>query len=583
MIMDGIGLRAVSLELDAALAGGRVDRISQPERDQLILSIRTHGATRRLLLSASADHCRAHLTEATWKNPEKAPMLCMLLRKLLTGARVRSVAQQGLERILTLTLENTDELGRPAEYTLVTEIMGRHSNIILVSGDGAILESVKHVSPGMSRVRQVLPGLPYAPPPAQDKLNPLTMDSAALTSLLKTHAGGALDRFLTARLSGISQATAKDLIEGGLGTRAPSALSPEQIDAFAAYLAEFFGEAARGNFTPTLILGMDGKPAAFAPYYPSFLPRELLLKQPDMSRLLDVFYLERDLKDRISQKAQALTQALHVRLERSRGRLALHSEMLADPEKGEAYRLYGELLTASLHTLKKGMRVARVPDYYGGDGAMLDIPLDERLSPAANAQRYYRLYAKHKSALDNAREQEGIARAEIEYYETQLFNISQCTDAAEIDEIRRELELAGVLRGPSSKKRRLPPPTQPLAFLSSDGLEIRVGKNGSQNDALTLKWAQPHDIWLHAKDMPGSHVVLRTDGRDVPDRALLEAATLAALHSAGKNATTVPVDYTLKKYVKKPSGAKPGMVIYTHQKTLYIPPDADVVKGVRTV
>jgi len=559
VIMDGIGLRAVSLELDAALAGGRVDRISQPERDQLILSIRTHGATRRLLLSASADHCRAHLTEATWKNPEKAPMLCMLLRKLLTGARVRSVAQQGLERILTLTLENTDELGRPAEYTLVTEIMGRHSNIILVSGDGAILESVKHVSPGMSRVRQVLPGLPYAPPPAQ---------GAALTGLLKTHAGGALDRFLTARLSGISQATAKDLIEGGLGTRAPSALSPEQIDAFAAYLAEFFGEAARGNFTPTLILGMDGKPAAFAPYYPSFLPRELLLKQPDMSRLLDVFYLERDLKDRISQKAQALTQALHVRLERSRGRLALHSEMLADPEKGEAYRLYGELLTASLHTLKKGMRVARVPDYYGGDGAMLDIPLDERLSPAANAQRYYRLYAKHKSALDNAREQEGIARAEIEYYETQLFNISQCTDAAEIDEIRRELELAGVLRGPSSKKRRLPPPTQPLAFLSSDGLEIRVGKNGSQNDALTLKWAQPHDIWLHAKDMPGSHVVLRTDGRDVPDRALLEAATLAALHSAGKNATTVPVDYTLKKYVKKPSGAKPGMVIYTHQKRM---------------
>ena len=583
--MDGIALRAVVCELHDALAGGRVDRVHQPEPDLLVLHIRNAGGNFRLLLSGSANNCRLHLTEAEWKNPPQAPMLCMLLRKHLVGTRVTGVLQDGLERIARIGFEGTDELGRSVAYTLVAEIMGRHSNVMLVGSDGRIVESVKHVPPGLSRVRQVLPGLMYTPPPAQDKLDPLKMDARDFTLLLASRTGGAPDRYLSSRLTGVSQNTAADIVQAALPSpAATTALSSDRIRALASALTDFFEQVRAGAFSPTLILDADGAPAGFAPYRPAGLPEQMLSPQPSMSRALESYYLGRERKARIGQKAQALVQAVSIRLERSRSRFALHEGLLAAPDKGERYRRYGELLTANLHALKKGGAAARVPDYHSPDGEMVDIELDARLSPAENAQRYFRLYAKHKSALENAKEQAAVAKDEIAYYEGLLFQIGECTEPEELGEIRAELEGAGVLRAPASKKKKKAvAASQPLRFISSDGFEMRVGRNNAQNDELTLHWACSGDVWLHAKDIPGSHVVVRTDGRDVPDQTLLEAATLAALHCAAKNAPAVPVDHTLKKYVKKPGKAVPGMVIYTHQKTLFVRPDREAVKGVKPV
>jgi predicted ribosome quality control (RQC) complex YloA/Tae2 family protein len=585
LIMDGIAMRAVLCELRDALSGGRVDRIHQPEPDLLVLHIRNGGISHRLLLSASANNCRLHLTQAEWKNPLQAPKLCMLLRKRLIGARLAGVEQDGLERIARIRFEGTDELGRPVSHTLVTEIMGRHSNVILVGSDGRIVDSVKRVPPGMSRVRQVLPGLAYAPPPAQDKLDPLSMDARDFTLLLASRAGGALDRYLSSRLTGVSRQTAADIVQPALPSPAAvTSLSSDQIRALAAALAGFFQKVRSCDFSPTLISDAGGVPAGFAPYRPAGLPDELLSTQPCMSRALELYYLGRERKARIGQKAQALVSAVNVRLERSRSRLALHEELLAQPNKGERYRRYGELLTANLDTIKKGERIARVTDYHSPEQEKVDIELDERLSPARNAQRYFRLYAKHKSALDNAIKQAAAAKDEIAYYEGLLFQIGECTETEELEEIRSELENAGVLRAPTSgKKKKAAAKSKPLRFTSSDGFEMRAGRNNAQNDELTLRWARPGDVWLHAKDIPGSHVVIRTGGIDVPESTLLEAATLAALHSAAKNAAAVPVDHTLKKYVKKPGKAAPGMVIYTHQKTFIVRPDPKALKGVTPI
>lgn len=583
--MDGISLYATVCELQKALVGGRVDKINQPEKDQLIIQIRNENQNYRLLLSASANHCRIHLTDASWSNPTQAPMLCMLFRKLLVGTRLTDIFQHDLERIVSIKMEGTDELGLPASYTLFVEIMGRHSNIILTDDNQKIIDSVKHVPYSVSRVRQILPGLTYSEPPAQDKLNPLHMDSSNFVSLLSNYKSGALDRFLCDNLSGISRYTAQLLVYDGLqGKTHANSLDYESSTSFANYLNAFFNNIANQAITPCLYLNHQQKVTGFAPYKIESIPSALVLIEQSMSNLLEKHYLENDKKDRIEQKAQSLLQALTNRLDRSRSRYSLHQNILSHPEKGEEYRLLGELLTANLYLVKQGMKTIAVTNYYSDDGQILNITLDPRLSPSDNAQHYYKLYSKHKESLLHAKEQSAIAKSEIEYFESQLYNISKCTTVSELDEIRLELENAGILSSSTKKRKKQNIKlSKPLSFLSSDGFEMRVGKNNMQNDTLTMKWANSADVWLHAKDMPGSHVIIRTHGENIPDQTLLEAATLAAINSSGSSATSVPIDYTLKKYVKKPVSAKPGMVIYTHQKTLIIHPDEKVLSKVKSI
>lgn len=565
MPMDGLMLSFLTQELKQRLEGGRVDKAAQPERDEVNLSIRNHGENMRLLLSASAGCARVHLTKARRANPLEPPMLCMLLRKHIVGGRVREIRQIDADRILEIEFEHVDELGDSEKKTLVCEFMGRHSNLILVGADGRILESARRVSEHMSSVREVLPGLFYERPPKHNKV-PFDAPEEEIAAALQG-ANGPLHKAISSSVSGLSVQTAREIAFRAVGATDAHTQELNMEDASRA-VARAIGEICR-EWAPQLLF--DGETPVDVTAFPFQSLQHLSSRAyPTLSEAMDAFYEARDRQDRIQQKSSALHRVLKNNIERCEKKLALQREALLGSERMEEYRLKGELLTASLRLVKKGQKSVLLPNYYEEGTPMIEIPLEEKLTPNQNAQRYFKLYQKARSAKILAKEQMEKTQEELDYLEGQMDNLGKCREEAELFEIRQELEKYGYVRKNHNRRQiKALEPSRPMRFSAPDGSIVLVGKNNLQNDKLTFT-ANPQDWWLHAKDMPGSHVILANP--QAGEEEILFAARLAARYSKGSASTRVPVDLTRRRYVKKPSGAKPGFVIYTNQRTLFVSP-----------
>ena len=576
MPLDGLTLGFAVRELNAKLLGGRIDRIAQPERDTVILTIRAGSANHRLLLCASPNNARCHLTEQSFPNPLEPPMFCMLLRKQLSGGRVTGLRQVRGDRIVHLDMDVVDELGDHVPRRLILEVMGRHSNLILVDGEGRILEAARHVSGEMSRVRQLLPGLMYEEPPAQDKLDPAEAPADALRARLEALGDIPLAKALQQCVSGLSGVSAGELSARLLQ---PGEDRSADIPALSDRLADLLHRLPE-LASPRVLLRETGETEDVFPFlYISRRPEDQREK-PDMSRALEAYFGTRDAEDRISQKSASMVRLLKGHIERCEKKLVLQEEALASAEKMDEYRLKGDLINANLYQLKKGQKTAVLPNYYDPEGGTVTIELDDRLTPAQNAQRWFKKYQKARSAKETAAAQREKTLAELDYLEGSLLDVGKCVTESDLEEVRQDLVRAGYMkRSTNRRQQRALPQSKPWRYVSSDGIDILVGKNAAQNEKLT-QGARPDETWLHAKDMPGSHVIIRKEG-SIPDTTLKEAALLAAWYSKGQNSSTVPVDYTLRRYVKKPGGSAPGFVIYTHQHTLYMTAREQDIRAIR--
>ena len=578
MPMDGVMLGFVARELDQKLRDGRVDRVIQPERDEIHLLIRAQGANHRLVLSASANAARVHLSQHAKTGPMEPPMFCMLLRKHLASGRVQAVRRVAGDRILEIEIQALSEMGDPVTRTLVVEIMGRHSNIILRGADGRILDAARHIGEDISRVRQVLPGLPYAYPPTQGKLNPETATAQEIEQRL-SEAGGKLDKAIGACIAGFSPQASREAC-ARIGLDASALVQELDVERTAEQLHAYL--KAMPQLGPCVItLAEDGSPSDVYPFAQLHLPLAKTAPFNSPSAALDAYFYERDRRDRMNQRASSLAHTLKNHIERCEKKIALQNEALEGAARMEEYRQKGELIQANLYRLKKGEPVARVENFYSEACEPVDIPMDVSLSPAQNAQRYFKLYQKARGARTLAAEQKAKTEQELAYLEQMEDDLRKCTDAAGLAELRSMLESSGhVRRAVSRVKPRKEAPSQPMKFLSCDGIEIEVGKNALQNERLTMG-ARGDELWLHAQKMPGSHVLVHA--ADVPETTLEEAAMLAAYYSKGVRSAQVPIDATLRRYIKKPGGTPAGFVIYTHQRTLYVTPDEAAVKKIRCI
>lgn len=565
MPLDGLTLGFIARELQQTLGGARVERVTQPEKDMLLLALRNNGQNYKLILSASPSFARAHLTKGQFINPIDAPMFCMLMRKHLSGGRLMEISQLNGDRVLLLRFEAQDELGVMHPYEMYLEAMGRHSNLTLVR-DGRIIDAIRHVTDDMSRVRQALPGLPFTLPPAQDKLPPECTTEAALLARL-SGCTGRLDKALSGCISGLSAIAARELSFRLTGAE-QAELAAVQLPELCARLSSFLSRLPQMG-PPVLLLDENGLPADVFPFLYLSYPADRQRAAGSLSAALDEYYDGRDRRDRVQQRSASLRRLVKTHLERCEKKLALQEEELLNADKMEDYRVMGELLTAQLHLVPRGAQQVTLPDYY--TGGTLDIPLDVRLSPSQNAQRYFKRYQKARAAARLAAEQKEKTLAEIRLLEEALVGLESSENEDDLNDVRRMLTEAGVIKKTAAERKKQPKSQRqsaPMRFNAADGTEIAVGKNALQNERLTLS-ARGEDIWLHAKDMPGSHVIICAEGREVSDDTLLTAARLAAFYSKARG-VAVPVDYTLRKFVKKPSGAPAGFVNYTRQKTLII-------------
>ena len=578
MPMDGLTVGFAARELDRTLKGGRVDRITQPERDAVVMVIRAGNENHRLLLCASPNNARCHLTDGSFSNPLEPPALCMLMRKQLTGSRVTEIRQEAGDRIVRIDLDAVNEMGDHVLRRIVLEIMGRHSNLMLLDENGRILEAARHVNAEMSRVRQIQPGMAYEAPPAQNKLNPETLTAGELLERLQARNGGNFARALAEEISGLSRTAAEEL---ALRTAGRGETWPEDLPDACGRLEDLLRRLP-DMAAPCILRGEDGSAEEVFPF--PYLSRDTSREEPckTLSRALDLYYSTRDAKDRLNQKSASMIRTLKGQAERCTRKLAMQEEELASAERMEEYRRMGEAIHANLYQLKKGMAEAALPDWNDPEGGTITVPLDIRLTPVQNAQKYFKKYQKARSARETAAVQRDKTLEELEYLESMLLDAENCAGESELEEIRQELVRTGYMKRVTSRRQqRQLPKSVPYRYLSADGIEIHVGKNSLQNDRLT-QGAGGNETWLHAKDMPGSHVIIRTEG-EIPLETLKQAALLAAWYSKGRNSSTVPVDYTLRKYVKKPSGAAPGKVVYTHQKTVYITAEEEEIRKISLI
>lgn len=581
MPLDAVFLSALRNELDAALRGLKIDKIQQPEQDQILLTLRGQGASERLLLSAGAGDARVHLTDAAFENPANPPMFCMLLRKHLTGARIGTVAQPPMERSVEFSLDCVDALGEPCQKRLIVELIGRHSNIILTDQEGLIIDCLRRVDSLMSAKRQVLPGLYYRRPPAPQKRNPLDTPPEALAGAVASVPGDvSADKWLLDTFIGFSPLICRELVYRAYGE---TDLRLRELRdggrALGRALAALTGDIQKGRFVPVMLLDDLGKPFDFSYteilQYGSALVRE---KAGSFSALLDAFYTRRFMLERLRQRSQALTKSIKNACDRIQRKLIIQREELKQTAGRERLRELGDILTAQLHLIKKGMTVIRTADLYDENGREIDIPLDPLKTPQQNAAKYYKDYMKAKNAEAVLTEQIKIGERELEYLKSVLEEIARAESENDLNEIRRELALTGYVKLQKTGRKEKSAPGAPLRFMSSTGLPILAGRNNLQNETLTHRLASKADIWLHAQKIPGAHVVIPAGGIMPDDATLFEAASVAAYFSQARESKKVPVDYTQVKYVKKIPGGRPGMVTYTDYKTIVAAPDEELVK-----
>jgi predicted ribosome quality control (RQC) complex YloA/Tae2 family protein len=578
MPMDGLTVGFAARELNEILRDGRIDKITQPERDTIVLVIRAGGTNHRLLLCASPNNARCHLTMSSFSNPLEPPAMCMLMRKQITGARILEIRQVEGDRIVYVDMDAVNELGDHVLRRLVLEIMGRHSNLLLLDENDRILEATRHVNPEMSRVRQIQPGMTYLPPPAQEKLNPETLTEEELYQRLSAAPDARLSRALAETITGLSRGAAEEL---SFRVLQPGETQPADLKDACRRIADFLHRLP-SLADPRVLINENGETEDVFPFLYLSRPTENQRPYKTLSEALEVYFGSRDARERLSQKSAAMVRMLKSQLERCQRKLAIQQEELASAERMEEYRRMGEAINANLYQLKKGMTEAELPDWNDPEGGTLTVPLDIRLTPSQNAQRYFKKYQKARSAMEIAAQQRDKTLEETDYLEGMLLDVDKCVGESELEEIRAELIRTGYMKRVTNRRQqRALPQSRPYRYESSDGIMILVGKNAAQNDRITLG-AKPGETWLHAKEMPGSHVIICCEG-EIPQTTMKQAALLAAWYSKGQRSSMVPVDYTLRKYVKKPSGAAPGKVIYTHQKTAYMTPEEDEIKGIRLV
>lgn len=577
MALDGVAINCLVAQFKATIIDGRIDKIYQPQPDEITLKVRTRTDSRRILLSASSNNPRIYITQQEKSNPHMAPPFCMLLRKHVQGGRIKDIIQPDFERIVEILIDATDELGEVSTKKLIIEIMGRHSNIILVNRDGGIIDAIKRISSAVSRIREVLPGASYTRPPSQGKVNPLTVDTAAVGRILSRYKGRVgIAKHIMNSFTGVSLVTAREIVYRCLNSNEKNdMLTDDNLIQLWEGFIEFFGDIKKGLYSPCIVQDEEGRPMEVSA---TALSHMYFLEQigfHDISTALETFYHNRDRMDRLKQKTSAVLKTVNIHLDRSQKKLGKLICELSSAKNGDKYRLYGELLTANLYNIPAKAGSVVLENFYE-NMQPVEIPLKKNLSPAQNAQRYFKKYNKCKTAIKELTKQIDTTRKEITYLEGQVDNLGKCTHELEIEEVKEELAGLGYIKKASNKKRtgaRKKDMSMPLHYITSGGQHIYVGKNNKQNDYLTLQLARPQDLWLHVKDIPGSHVILKS-GNTRPDRELLGlAAMIAAFYSKACHSSNVPVDYTLKKNVKKPKGAKPGMVIYENHKTLYVTPD----------
>lgn len=574
MPLDAICMTALAAELRDKLVGGKVDKIYQPTRDEVVLHMRAGRDNVKLLLSANPAHPRAHLTNITRENPETPPMFCMLLRKYFTAGRLLELSQPAMERLLDFRFETLSELGDRVERRLVLECIGRRSNLIMLDGEGRITDSLRRVEADLSAQRPVMPGLFYQRP-AAGKLDPTAMEGLRDFVMAGAPEGEGQDGWLLDTFSGISPLIARELAFQGGGSR----------EGLADRLELLMERIRSGGFTP-IVLMRDGKSVDFS-FMPvlQYGPATELCRYDSFSRMLDDYYEQKEAQERVKQRGQDFIRSVTQARNRTAKKIANQEEDLRRAGGRELLRQFGDIITTNLHQMRKGQAVLRTQNYYAPDCAEVDIPLDPLLTPQQNAAKYYKDYKKAQKAEEMLAIQLDKNRKELDYLDSVLQMIGMSEGDRDLQEIRQELMDNGYLkqhkRKMTAKGRQKLVHSKPMEFRSSAGLTILVGKNNSQNDRLTLKDAEKRDIWLHTQKLHGSHVILRTEGAEPDEQSLTEAAMLAAWFSQGRESGQVPVDYTPVKAVKKPAGAKPGFVIYSSCRTMYVTPAEELVKKLR--
>lgn len=582
MPLDAVCLNAVIQELKPSVVGAKVDKIYQPTRDEIVLSMRGREGNAKLLLTANPAHPRIQLTQTFRDNPATPPMFCMLLRKHLSGGRILSITQPPMERVVDIELETLDELGDRASRHLILEAMGRRANLILSGSDGRIIDCLRRVDVEMNQERQVLPGMFYHLPPVQQKMNLLTMSQDDLLNFIKqAPEERKIADFLLEHFAGLSPLVCREFAFA-LTNDTDGRLFQTEASALMERILFWKEMILAGEFTPYVLL-QDGRPKDFTyctirQYGDSMA----IQKEPSFSVLLDHFYAEREKNERIHQRGANLIKSVTNLRNRAARKLENQKKELAQAEDREILRIRGELITANLYAMKKGMKELVCANYYDLDGGTVHIPLDSLLTPQQNAAAYFKRYAKAKTAEKVLTEQISKGKLDLDYLESVLTCIRCSEEERDLIEIRQELEDNGYLRPQKTVKKGMKRvKSKPMEFCSSTGMRISVGRNNVQNDQLTTKMAFKSDIWLHTQGIHGAHVILWTEGKEPDVTSLKEAAMLAAWFSQGKEGQNIPVDYTPVRYVKKPSGAKPGMVIYTTYSTAYVTSDGELAEKLR--
>lgn len=572
MALDGIFLRHIKSEIESVALGARVSQIYQPNREELVFALRTMNGNKKLLMSARANSPRVNFCTTTPENPAQPPMFCMLLRKRIGGGKLVAVRQMDCDRVIFFDFECINELGDTVMITVVCEIMGMYSNVIVVNSDGVIIDSLKRVDMTMSSRRLVLPNIMYELPEPQEKLNIVETDVDEIAFKLRNlESEMPLNKALLRVIQGVSPVICRE-IEYKVMEGATNLIEGVLYDKLISELKTMKEIAENCSGQPCVIYREDGKPMDFSfmpiSQYGGFAKIEYF---DSFSGLLDAFYDARDTKERMRVKSQSLVKLLTNISERIARKLSKQQTELKNCENREQLRICGDLLQANLYRIERGAEYVDVENFYDENYGTLRIKLNPAISPAANAQKFYKDYQKAKNAENVLTEQIKKGHNELLYVESVLDTVMRAENERDLAQIRDELTEQGYLHRQKGKQKNsaaLPP----YEFVSSDGFKILVGRNNRQNDKLTLKMAGKNDIWLHTKDIHGSHAVVFADGREVSDTAIYEAARIAAYHSKAQNSSRVPVDYTLIKYVSKPNGAKPGMVIYVNNKTLYVNP-----------
>ena len=561
MALDGVFLHNYINYLRPLLLNAKIDKINQPEKDEIIFTLRTGGKNRKLLISSSSNYPRIHFTKESKVNPLKAPMFCMVLRKYLTNGKIKEIAQYENDRILTMLIESTDELGFDSVYKLIIEIMGRHSNITLVRDrDNKVMESIKHITSEINSYRVLFPGISYVYPPESNKLNPLSFTYDEFNSFVTTKDLKFNSSFFSKTFTGVGKTLSEELYSNSLN---------ENMEEVYNYSQKFFSDIL--NHTSYTLYNENGELKDF--YCLNLNIYKNLDKEiyEDPSELLENFYKQKDKQDRLKGKASDIQKIINTNIERCNKKSKILNATIEECSTKQDFKIKADILSSYIYNIKKGDKKVSLLNFYSeSENEYIDIELDENKTPSENIQYYYKKYNKLKKSEQSAFEQLEKNEEEFNYLTSVLSNLNNSESYDDIEEIKNELIETGYIRFKKSSKKDKNKVSKPLHFISSDGFHIYVGKNNIQNDYLTLKFANKEDIWFHTKNIPGSHVIIK--GSNPSEVTIKEAANLAAFYSKGKLSSNIPVDYTPVRYIKKPNGSKPGMVIYSQNKTIYISP-----------